>query len=258
MMKVTVTSEDPQPKPEDPQPKPEHPQPKPEDPQPISENPLPTSAEKAAAAASKALAAKAPAAMSEAAVESLAVDRSIAKVNASKIITTAKMAKKTMRVKLPAAKGATNYIIAYKKASAKKWTYYTTGGKAFYDIKKLNAGSLVQFKVSVVKNGKRGNWSAVSYRFFKGMSKLKVTAGSEMFAAKWAKVAKVTGYQVFYSTSKSIKGAKMVNVKGAKKIKKVVRNLKKGTTYYVSVRPYKKAGGKTYLGTLSKKKVKIK
>lgn len=75
----------------------------------------------------------------------------------------------------------------------------------------------------------------------------------------WKKVADATGYQVYYSTSKQFKGAKKTTVKKGKTVTKTLTKLKKGKTYYVKVRAYKKVGKKTQYSAWSNvKKVKIK
>lgn len=75
----------------------------------------------------------------------------------------------------------------------------------------------------------------------------------------WKKVSGVAGYQVWYSPSKKFKGAKKATVKKGKTVKKTLTKLKKGTTYYVKVRAYKKVGKKTYYSAWSTvKSVKVK
>ncbi len=70
------------------------------------------------------------------------------------------------------------------------------------------------------------------------------------------KVKGADGYQICYGTSKKFAKAKK---KTAKKIVYTLTKLKKGKTYYIKVRAYKKQKGKTYYSTYSKvKKVKIK
>lgn len=71
----------------------------------------------------------------------------------------------------------------------------------------------------------------------------------------WKKNSKVTGYQIQCSTNSAFKGAKIKNVKGAKKTSYTLSKLKKGKTYYVRVRTYTK---KNYSGWSNVKKVKIK
>jgi hypothetical protein len=72
--------------------------------------------------------------------------------------------------------------------------------------------------------------------------------------------AKVTGYQVQYSTNKTFKtGAKTVTVKGATKTSRKISGLKKTTTYYVRVRTYMSVGGRYYYSKWSAvKSVKTK
>jgi hypothetical protein len=72
--------------------------------------------------------------------------------------------------------------------------------------------------------------------------------------------ARVTGYQVQYSTDKKFKkNCKTLTVKGWKKTSKKVTKLKAKKTYYVRVRTYMKTGGKKLSSAWSKaKKVRTK
>ena len=82
----------------------------------------------------------------------------------------------------------------------------------------------------------------------------KVSAKKKAAVAKWKKSSLAKGYQIRYSTKKSMKGAKTINVKGAFKQSKKVKRLKSKTKYYVQVRAYAKVGGKLYTSSWSKKK----
>ena len=70
---------------------------------------------------------------------------------------------------------------------------------------------------------------------------------------KWKKISGVTGYQIQYSTSSKFKGSKTVTVKGAAKASTSIANLKKGKTYYVRIRTYRKVNGGTVYSAWSKK-----
>lgn len=84
-------------------------------------------------------------------------------------------------------------------------------------------------------------------------------AGKKKFTVKWEKQKNMTGYQVKYSQYKSMKEARTVTVKSSSASSKTVNKLKAKENYYVQVRAYKKASGKTYYGTWSTvKKVKTK
>ena len=87
----------------------------------------------------------------------------------------------------------------------------------------------------------------------------KLTAGKKKFTVQWKKDKKADGYQVQYSTDKKFKkNVKSVNV-SKKNTKATVKKLKKGKTYRVRVRSYKKINGKKYYSGWGKvKSVKVK
>ena len=84
---------------------------------------------------------------------------------------------------------------------------------------------------------------------------VKLKRDGNTIIVKWKKQAdsKADGYQVRYATNKAMKHAKTVTVKKASTNKAALEKLKTGTTYYVQVRAYKKAG-KTLRGAWSKAK----
>ncbi len=100
----------------------------------------------------------------------------------------------------------------------------------------------------------------------KGASIKTPAKAKKAITVKWAKQsakmskARITGYQIQYSTNSKFKsGNKTATVKGYKKTSKKISNLKAKTTYYVRVRTYMKTGGKTYYSGWSKtKSVKTK
>ena len=87
----------------------------------------------------------------------------------------------------------------------------------------------------------------------------KPTAGKKKFTVQWKKDKKADGYQVQYSTDKKFKkNVKSVNV-SKKSTKATVKKLKKGKTYRVRVRSYKKINGKKYYSGWGKvKSVKVR
>ena len=100
----------------------------------------------------------------------------------------------------------------------------------------------------------------------KGTSLSKVTRAKKAFTVKWKKQAtkmskaRITGYQIQYSTNSKFKsGNKTVTVKGYKNTSKKIKKLKKKKKYYVRIRTYMKVGKKTYYSGWSKaKSVKTK
>ena len=65
---------------------------------------------------------------------------------------------------------------------------------------------------------------------------------------KWKKAANASGYQIQYAASRSMRGARTVS---ASALTRTLSGLKKGSTYYVRIRAYKKVNGKAYYGAWS-------
>ena len=75
----------------------------------------------------------------------------------------------------------------------------------------------------------------------------------------WNRLEGFDGYQVQYSFTKNFKKVKTKNLKGAKKSKATIKNLKKNKTYYLRIRAYKKNyDGILYSEWSGIKKIKIK
>ena len=88
---------------------------------------------------------------------------------------------------------------------------------------------------------------------------LALKAGRKQLTVTWKQAKGVAGYQIQYSLKKNFSGAKAVKVGKAATVKKVVKKLKSGATYYVRVRAYNQLGKKTFYSAWSKAKtVKVK
>ena len=77
-------------------------------------------------------------------------------------------------------------------------------------------------------------------------------------AVNWKKVKNAGGYEIIYgNNSRMTKGKKVLETKGTGK---TIKKLKKGRTYYVKVRGFKKdSAGKKVYGAYSKvERIKIK
>lgn len=107
-------------------------------------------------------------------------------------------------------------------------------------------------------SGKNSNTSAQAA--IKGTKLTSVKPAKKKATVKWSKQTKgTTGYQIQYSLKKNFKGAKLKTVSSNKKTSVTLKSLKSKKTYYVRIRTYKKASGKTtYSSWSSAKKVKIK
>ena len=77
---------------------------------------------------------------------------------------------------------------------------------------------------------------------------------------KWKKLYGADGYEIQYArNAKFTKNKKKVTVKKAAATSKTIKKLKKKSRYYVRIRAYKKANGKTaYSKWSAKKSVKCK
>ena len=98
-----------------------------------------------------------------------------------------------------------------------------------------------QYTVTITFKGNYAGTKTLTYKILpKGTSISKLTAGKKQFTAKWtAQTAQTTGYELQYSTSSSMSGAKTVTVGKNKTTSAKVKKLKGKKKYYVRVRTYK-------------------
>ena len=87
----------------------------------------------------------------------------------------------------------------------------------------------------------------------KRVSKPKVTGKKNKIIVKWKKVKGASGYTVYYSLNKNMKGEKSIHVKASKR-KLTINKLKSNTRYFVRVAAYKTVGGRAFPGKQSKTK----
>lgn len=150
--------------------------------------------------------------------------------------------KVTVRLGGKTLKAGTDYTVSYKANKNVGRATITVTGKGAYSGKVTKAFKIVPKKTGVAK----------------------LVKGKKSFTVKWKKQkAQATGYQVRFSTKKSMKSAKVKTVKSAKKTSLKVSKLKGSKKYYVQIRTYKKVkvGGKTttyYSGWSKAKAVKTR
>lgn len=89
------------------------------------------------------------------------------------------------------------------------------------------------------------------------LTKLTALKGHKI-KAKWNKCStSATGYQIYWAKDKKFKKiVAKTTTKGRSKVTYTGKNFTKGRKYYVRIRAYKKAGGKTYYGPWSNIKAK--
>lgn len=109
------------------------------------------------------------------------------------------------------------------------------------------------YKVTIKLKGRYSGTITKTFKILPKATKISSIKGaSKGFTVKWKKQAsQVTGYQIQYSTSKKMTGAKTVRVKGASKISYTKKSLSAKKRYYVRVRTYRTVSGKTYYSSWS-------
>ena len=91
------------------------------------------------------------------------------------------------------------------------------------------------------------------------MDIMSISAAKKAFSLTWEKVDKADGYEVSYSTYKSMKKAKTVTIEGENTENAKVDKLSSGKKYYVRVRAYTMVGtGKVYTEWSDKEAVTTK
>ena len=125
-------------------------------------------------------------------------------------------------------------------------------------VKAVSAGA---YTVTVTHKNNQGFTFSEKYNVYgapkvtvKGTSIKKVKRYKKAIKVTWKKRTDVSGYQIRYSTSKSMSNVKIVKVAKAKITSKKIKKLKKKTRYYVQVRTYKIKSGKVYYSDWSGKK----
>lgn len=158
--------------------------------------------------------------------------------------------------------GATGYRVYKYNTSTKKWQTVANIKGTSYTFSKLKSGTTYKFTVRAYKTVSGKTYLSPKYKTFTSSTNpatvsFKVTGGSKKTTVKWNKVTGATGYKVYYKTSKNGKwiGLKTTNNKTTSYTK---TGLKKGKTYYFTVKAYRKVGNTTYNGAFTTKSVKVK
>ena len=116
-----------------------------------------------------------------------------------------------------------------------------------YKVSYSNNKNVGTAKVTIKGIGKYEGTTTKTFQILpKGSSVTKTTPGKKKLTVQWKKVSGISGYQVRYAASKSMKSATTVKAAAAKTKVSCTKNIKSGKKYYVQIRTYKKVGGKTY------------
>ncbi len=158
--------------------------------------------------------------------------------------------------------GATGYRVYQYDSKTQSYKLLTSiKGKNSYTVKNLKSGTTYKFAVKAYTKLSDGTvyWgTSVKAQFSTKPAKVTLTAkaGTSSASLSWQKVSGVTGYQIYYSTSKNGEYKKLKNTT-ALSYKKT--GLTKGKTYYFKVRAYKRTSDRVLYGAFSDiKSVKVK
>lgn len=81
---------------------------------------------------------------------------------------------------------------------------------------------------------------------------VRLRPAKKKMTVSWKKDGIASGYQITYAANKQFtQGAHSINIKNNKTVKKTIKNLKSGKKYFIGVRGYRKAKGKTLYGPYS-------
>lgn len=168
---------------------------------------------------------------------------------------------KGMKVSWKRVAGAHGYYVFRNGVVIKK----VQSGKttSIKDLKANRNGAKYVYKVKAYNkiSGQSANYKVVTaYRLNRTSFTSLASRRSNRISAKWRKNPKCTGYQINCSTSSNFKqNKKLVSVKGRATLGKTITGLKRGKTYYVRVRAFKRVKGKNYYSAWSTvKKVRVK
>lgn len=160
-------------------------------------------------------------------------------------IKTVQVVQKGMKVTWKSVDGADSYVL-YRNGKKVK----TLTGTSYVDKKAKVNGKKYTYKVVARQKEVQSAESASKTGYYLSKNAignvLNGSKGSRSLIVTWSKNKKASGYQLQWSTSKSFKNAKKLNVNQKTSVIAFLKGLQVNKTYYVRVRSYKKAGGKKY------------
>ena len=157
---------------------------------------------------------------------------------------------------------ASGYKIYRKTGNSSKWVNIATvtgNNTLVYTDGAVKAGTTYTYTVRAYKGSAMSSYDKNGSRIVRLTAPAQYTPSSKAsgkLTVRWKKAAAASGYQVQYAASRSMSGAKTVSTSA---LTRTLSGLKKGGTYYVRIRTYKKVSGKTYYSTWSSvKNAKVK
>lgn len=154
--------------------------------------------------------------------------------------------------------GAKQYEL-WQQKSGGTWKRVKTTSSVSCSLTGLTEGSKYAYRVRAVSGTSRGGFSGTKVIYRVGPVKIKSLTNKKgrKLAIKFTGKKTVSGYQIRYSTGRSFRSARTLKLSGKNSTSRTISKLKKGKTYYVRARAYKKAGGNTYYGVWTSKSRKV-
>lgn len=160
------------------------------------------------------------------------------------------------------AANASGYKIYRRTGNSSKWVNIATvsgSNTLVYTDGSVKAGTMYTYTVRAYKGSALSAYNKNGSRIVRLTAPVQYKPSSKAsgkLTVRWKKAAGASGYQIQYAASRSMRGSRTVS---ASALTRTLSGLKKGSTYYVRIRAYKKVSGKTYYGAWSSvKNVKVR
>lgn len=160
------------------------------------------------------------------------------------------------------AANASGYKIYRRTGNSSKWVNIATvsgSNTLVYTDGSVKAGTMYTYTVRAYKGSALSAYNKNGSRIVRLTAPVQYKPSSKAsgkLTVRWKKAAGASGYQIQYAASRSMRGSRKVS---ASALTRTLSGLKKGSTYYVRIRAYKKVSGKTYYGAWSSvKNVKVR
>lgn len=160
------------------------------------------------------------------------------------------------------AANASGYKIYRRTGNSSKWVNIATvsgSNTLVYTDGSVKAGTMYTYTVRAYKGSALSAYNKNGSRIVRLTAPVQYKPSSKAsgkLTVRWKKAAGASGYQIQYAASRSMRGSRTVS---ASALTRTLSGLKKGSTFYVRIRAYKKVSGKTYYGAWSSvKNVKVR
>jgi fibronectin type 3 domain-containing protein len=155
----------------------------------------------------------------------------------------------SIKVSFTKVSGATKYTVYSSTKKSSGYKALTTTKSTSYTATKLTCGKTYYFKVKAISGNSSSTSSVVSKKAVPAkLGTPTVSATCSSIKISWTKASGVSGYQIYYSTSKTGTYKKLATTSSTSYTNK---SLKLSTTRYYKVRSYKKVGSNYIYGAFS-------